>query len=245
MKLIGMFPKEIQDAKKRLVPLIIPIGTVEFHAEHLSSGCDTLVIEGLLDRLSMTKEIIVAPSIWYGVASYAVCGPEKGTVHVDADPYESYVTEILASLIQGGWKNIYLLFHHQSEGDGLMPMSLACMKAAKKVMMRHLEETRGRGWWGDNSMREYYEKLETADNPLHYIKTVQLMDAGTQLKCGGFDHAGKYETSLMLGLYPEYVDLSRTPLNNEWFAAEAGDASPELGAKMAGLALEYLEKAIR
>ena len=58
-----------------------------------------------------------------------------------------------------------MVFHHQSENDGLMPMSLACMKAAKKVTMRYLEEKRGLGWWGSNDMQDYYENLETDENP--------------------------------------------------------------------------------
>jgi creatinine amidohydrolase/Fe(II)-dependent formamide hydrolase-like protein len=244
MKLIGMFYREIMEAKVRKVPLIIPIGTVEYHAEHASCGCDTLVIEGLLERLALHREIIIAPSIYYGVASYAVCGPEKGTIHVNADAYESYITQIIQSLVYGGWQNIYLMYHHQSEGDGLMPMTLACMKAAKNVTMRYLEETRGMGWWGDNAMQNYYEQLNTAANPLTFVKTVQLMDARVQRACGGFDHAGKYETSLLWALYPDKVDPARMALNTEWFAMPAKDASPELGEKMAALALEYLESII-
>ncbi|NLD60200.1 MAG: creatininase family protein [Clostridiales bacterium] len=244
MNLIDMFHREVEDAKKRRVPLVIPIGTIEYHAEHASLGTDTMVITGALDRLGKRKEIVVAPPIWYGVASYAVCGPEKNTIQVDVDAYEIYITEILKSLVWGGWQNIYLVFHHQSEGDGLMPMSLACMKAAKKVTMRYLEERRGNGWWGDNAMQDYYEKLETAENPLTFIKTIQLMDAQVQRACGGFDHAGTFETSLLWAFYPENVDIQRAKWNTEWFAKPAVDASPELGEKMAKLCVDYLERTI-
>ena len=207
-------------------------------------GCDTMVITGMLERLGKRKEIIVAPPIWYGVASYAVCGPEKNTIQVDVDPYEAYITEILKSLVYGGWKNIYLVFHHQSEGNGLMPMSLACMKAAKKVTMRYLEEKRGYGWWGSNDMQNYYENLDTDENPLTFIKTIQLMDEQAQKDCGGFDHAGKFETSLLAALYPQNVDFARTSRNTEWFAIPSQEASRELGEKMASIALEYLDRTI-
>ena len=112
MNLINMFYKEIEDAKARKVPLILPIGTMEYHGEHASLGTDTMVITGVMEKLAERKEIIVAPPIWYGVASYAVSGPEKNTIQVDCDPYEAYITEILNSLVYGGWKNIYLVFHH-------------------------------------------------------------------------------------------------------------------------------------
>ena len=244
MNLIDMFYREIEDAKKRKLPLIIPIGTIEYHGEHASVGCDTMVITGVMERLGKRKEIIVAPPIWYGVASYAVCGPEKNSIQVDCDPYEAYVTEILKSLVYGGWKNIYMVFHHQSEGDGLMPLSLACMKAAKKVTMRYMEETRGMGWWGSNDMQDYYENLDTADNPLTFIKTIQLMDAQVQKDCGGFDHAGQFETSLLSAVYPANVDFERTKWNTEWFAIPSQQASRELGEKMVALTLDYLERTI-
>ena len=144
----------------------------------------------------------------------------------------------------GGWKNIYLVFHHQSEADGLMPMSLACMKAAKKVALRYLEKTRGNGWWGSNDMQNYYENLDTADNPISFIKTIQLMDNETQKKIGGFDHAGNSETSLLSAVYPENVDFDRTKDNTEWFAIPSQEASVELGKMMLDYTLEYLERTI-
>ncbi len=244
MNLIDMFYKEIEDAKARKVPLIIPIGTMEYHAQHLSLGTDTMVITGVMNRLAEKKEIIVAPPVWYGVASYAVSGPEKNTIQVDVDPYEAYITEILKSLVYGGWKNIYMVFHHQSEADGLMPMSLACMKAAKKVTLRYLEDTRGYGWWGSNDMKDYYENLDTSDNPMTFIKTIQLMDHETQKRIGGFDHAGKYETSLLSAVYPENVDFARTKDNTEWFAIPSQEASVEVGEMMLKHTLEYLERTI-
>ena len=112
-------------------------------------------------------------------------------------------------MIYGGVKNIYCVAHHQTEEAGLMPMTIACHKAAKKVTMEYMEDTMGRGWWGSNSYADYYENLGTGDDPFSYIKVIPLIGKEAQHKCGGFDHAGKWETSLMLGTYPDHVDLSR------------------------------------
>ena len=51
MQLIDMFFDEIEDAKKRKVPFIIPIGTIEYHAHHASCGTDTMVINGVMREL--------------------------------------------------------------------------------------------------------------------------------------------------------------------------------------------------
>ena len=244
MQLIDMLFDEIEDAKRRKVPFIIPIGTIEYHAHHASCGCDTMVINGIFRELEKTKEVVVCPPIWYGVASYAVGGPETGTIQVDVDVYEQYIYNILKSLLYGGVKNIYCVAHHQTEEAGLMPMTLACHKAAKKLTMEYMEDTRGRGWWGSNDYADYYENLGSGDDPFSYIKVIPLISQEAQHKCGGFDHAGKFETSLLYALYPDHVSLEKTKENTEWFAESAKEASKELGEYMIKCTLEALEKII-
>ena len=244
MKLIDMFYDEVQDAVDRKVPFIIPIGTLEYHARHASCGTDTLVVTGVLEKLEKEKEIVVCPPIWYGVASYAVCEPKPGHFHVDEDAYVDYLYHILKSMIRAGHKNVYLIPHHQTEGAGLMPMTIACHKAAKKVTMEYMEEKHGLGWWGSDSYATYYEDMGSSDDPFSYIKVIPLIGAEAQKKCGGFDHAGKWETSLLLGTYPEHVDMLRTLDNTEWFAKSAKEATEEIGAHMVECTLEWLRKTI-
>lgn len=244
MQLIDMFYDQIEDAARRKVPFVIPVGTLEYHAHHASCGTDTLVITGCLRELEKEKEIVVCPPIWYGVASYAVCGPRPGHMHVDEDTYANYIYCILKSMVYGGNKNIYLVAHHQTEQDGLMPMTIACHKAAKKLIMEYMEETLGQGWWGSDSFEHYYDSLGSADDPFSYIKVISLIGREAQDKCGGFDHAGKWETSLLMATWPENVDLSRCELNKEWFTKSATEASAETGNHMVSCTLEWLRKAI-
>ncbi len=244
MQMVDMFYEQLEDAKARRVPFIIPIGTIEYHARHASCGTDTMVVTGCLRELERRKEIVVCPPIWYGVASYAVCGPRVGHIQVDEDAYTNYLYCILKSMIQGGVRNIYCIPHHQTEGAGLMPMTIACHKAAKKVLMEYMEETRGRGWWGSDDYAGYYEDLGGGDDPFSYIKVIPLIGAEAQRRCGGFDHAGKYETSLMMACDPDRVDLSRCGENTEWFAQSAREAGMELGRHMQACTLEWLEAAI-
>ncbi len=244
MQMINMFYEQLEDAKNRKVPFVIPIGTIEYHAYHASCGTDTMVINGCLRELEKEKEIVICPPIWYGVASYAVCGPRPGHVHVDEDAYFNYIYNILKSMVYGGIKNIYCVPHHQTENAGLMPMTIACHKAAKRIAMEYMEDTMGKGWWGSDAYASYYEDLGSEEDPFNFIKVIPLIGAEAQKKCGGFDHAGKWETSLMMGTYPENVDLSRCEKNTEWFAASAVEASEELGKHMVNCTLEWLREAI-
>ena len=61
----------------------------------------------------------------------------------------------------------------------------------------------------------------------------------------GYDHAGKYESSILMSLYPEAVDLSRIDDIKHWFTESARQASKEIGDEMVEKSLEYLRKAIK
>ena len=67
MQLVDMLFDEIEDAKKRKVPFIIPIGTIEYHAHHASCGCDTMVINGIMRALEKT--------LYEGITQIRLCFP--------------------------------------------------------------------------------------------------------------------------------------------------------------------------
>jgi len=117
------------------------------------------------------------------------------------------------------------------------------MKAAKRATMRYLEKTKGQGWWGSESYADYYENLETDDNPFAWIKVIPTMSTEVQ-NATGYDHAGKYECSILMSLYPEAVTLERLPEIKHWFTESAKEANKELGDEMVRRSLEYLEKTI-
>ena len=58
-----------------------------------------------------------------------------------------------------------------------------------------------------------------------------------------FDHAGIGETSLMLALRPEAVDMERVA-QKSWYTSGAKDASMELGVRGGDLILANMRKAL-
>lgn len=243
MKLGYSFPKEIEAAKARRTPLVIP-GTVEYHGPHCAYGCDTLIVEGLLERLSRSRDLVIAPSIWYGPSSYAVAGPEKGSINVDYDRFEQHVYDIMKSLIAGGWRNIYVVIHHQYEEENLLPMTLCFKKPAMKIIFEYFEETMGKGWWGDNRNKHFYETLAENESPWNWIKVIPAMSKENQHQTG-YDHAGKYESSILRALCPEAVDISRMAGDDAWFIQSAQESSQALGERMVELCLKDLSEKIR
>ena len=193
MKLGYSFPREIEAARRDRVPLVIPAGTVEYHGPHCAYGCDTLIVEGLLDRLSGSQAPGHRPL--HLVRAFQLRGGRSGeglrsTWTTTASRATSY--DILKALIDGGWRNIYVLIHHQYEEENLLPMTLCFKKAGMKIVFDHLEATMGRGWWGDNKNKDFYDNLEQNDSPWNWIKVLPAMSKEVQ-HATGYDHAGKYE----------------------------------------------------
>ncbi|MCQ2814830.1 MAG: creatininase family protein [Bacilli bacterium] len=244
MHLNKMFPKEIKECIEANTPLVIPGGTVEYHGPHCSYGCDSLVVEGLIEKLALSNNIIIAPSISYSPSSYAVGDKSTGTVHVKEKAFEDYVYYIFKSFLYSGFKNIYVVIHHQFEQESEMPMTLCYRLAAKRATMEYLEETLGQGWWGSESYANYYEQLEGNNNPFNWIKVIPTMSSDVQNKTG-YDHAGKYESSILMSLYPECVTKERIDDIDHWFTKSAKEANKELGDEMVSLSLDYLSQTIK
>ena len=244
MLLDHSFPRERDYVQENRIPLVIPAGTVEYHGPHCSYGCDTLVAEGLIKKLAEKKEIMIAPTISYSPSSYAVGGRDSGTVHVEERAFEDYVYYVFMSLLHAGYRNIYVLIHHQFEQESEMPMTLCYRLAAKRATMAYLEKTLGEGWWGSESYANYYEQLEGDNNPFNWIKVIPTMSTEVQ-NATGYDHAGKYECSILMSLYPDSVKLDRIDDVKHWFTESAREANTKLGDEMVARSLEYLEGAIK
>ena len=109
--------------------------------------------------------------------------------------------------------------------------------------MAYLEKTKGQGWWGNENYRNYYSNLENEENPFGWIKVIPTMNSEVQIATG-YDHAGKFESSMLMALYPKAVELGRLGTMKHWYTESAADANRELGKRMIKLSLEYLEKVI-
>ena len=237
------FPRELKYVNENRIPTVMCGGTVEYHGPHCSYGCDTLIAEGLIKKLAEKKEIMIVPTIYYSPSSYAVADETSGTVHIDEDVFEAYLFQIFKNMLYAGMRNIYVVIHHQFEQESLMPMTLSYMKAAKRATMRYLEETQGKGWWGSENYADYYESLGGGDDPFSWIKVIPTMSTEVQ-NATGYDHAGKFECSILMSLYPDAVKLERLGDINHWFTKSAAEANKELGDEMVKKSLEYLENKI-
>ncbi|MBZ9676748.1 creatininase family protein [Mesorhizobium sp. ES1-1] len=236
-----MLPHQIRKAIAENWPVVLPLGVLEYHGEHMAVGMDTLVVVKTLDLLEKERDIVILPPFYYGAASYAVAPPEgTGSVQVDGKALAPFGEELFYSLLRIGFRNIHAFIHHQTENFAAgMPTDLAFKTAGRQAIFRFLEKHRGEGWWGAETMPDYYAGHAVGENFFNWVRVHSLMPTSMNGKYP-FDHAGIGETSLMLALCPDAVDAARFADNTGWYTSSARDASAELGRQGVAMIMDNL-----
>ncbi len=227
MRLQNALPHQLEQAINEKWPLLVPTGCIEYHGPQQALGLDTILVEELLIRVAKRIQCLVAPPFWYGPASYAVSGPKQGSINVSTERFGRHVKDVLSSFWDAGFLRIIVGVHHQGL-DG--PESLAIRQAAAEIIFERSHTERGDAWWGEAPLAEddgVFERIQVWPSVLP-----QAAEQGVVMA----DHAGFYETSLLMAAHPELVDLSRIGADAPWYtispASDARKASIEVGEKM-------------
>jgi creatinine amidohydrolase len=239
-----MLPHQIRTAIGERWPVVLPLGVLEYHGEHMAVGMDTLAVIKLLEKLEAEAPLVILPPFYYGASSYAVEPPEgNGSVQVNADRLFPFAEGLFTALLRIGFRNIHFFIHHQTENFAVgMPTDLAFKFAARQAIFEFLEKERGEGWWGSEKMADYYAQQASGDDPFNWIKGHPLMTPDI-IRNYPFDHAGQGETSLLMALCPQGVDMSKFS-DEKWYSRGAAQASPELGAKAREMILAHMRQVL-
>jgi creatinine amidohydrolase len=223
---------ELQDAVRQHRLLFVPTGCIESHGNHLPLGTDTIIAEAVAAGVATRFDSVIAPTIDYGPTGYAVSGPDQGTVDVSADAFYGYVRGALAGLVRLGFAHVFIVVHHQGT-DG---PTAASFHFAQAALFNELHQVRGLGWWGAQR-----------PEPWPIITVLPTIAPGISDEVG--DHAGQTETSLILYLRPELVDLRRLQPNDYWYTWESDRRSEtgtaELGRERLELMVESVANAVQ
>lgn len=227
MRLQHLLPHQLKIAIDEGWPLLVPSGCIEYHGPHAALGLDTIVVEELLTRVATHVKCVVAPPFWYGPTGYAVTGPEQGTLDVSTERFGRHVKDVLSSFWEVGFQWIIVGVHHQ-QMDG--PESLAIRQAAAEVTFEKTHAERGNAWWGK-------APLPPGDHVFERIQVwPSVLPAAADEGAVMADHAGFYETSLLLAAHPELVELDRLGMDAPWYCAtpdsRAREASVEAGERL-------------
>lgn len=163
--------------------VVLPLGSTEQHGHHLPLLTDTMICEEIVRRAEaeLGDEVLFLPALWFGVSEHHRGFP--GTVSVRQRTYVRMLSDVMESLIGGGWHRIVLLNAH---GGNELPGRTA----VNETQMRHRER------------RDLWLIFAT-----WYTLAAPQIAAQPALEQKWITHACELETSLMLRLRPELVDM--------------------------------------
>jgi creatinine amidohydrolase len=185
------FPQVERLAQSGRALVILPVGVVEEHGAHLPLGLDSFAAEiyaaSAASHLeAQGYEVIVAPTIGYGVGRAAIDFP--GTLSLEPDTLRSMVVEIGRSLARHGLNRLVILNGHRD---------LHHMKALDDARKILVEENTAQvlcvGFASDPQMTAacYREGVR------QFYKSPQPDREG---------HGGESETSVALHSFPDLVN---------------------------------------
>lgn len=212
----------------------LPLGTLEWHGEHLPLGADGLQAQGFFTHLAQRVGGIVLPMLFLGpdlqqtvdgqdyfgmeIVGFAKGSPQRldGSAYWIAEAqFKSLVEAILFQLARAGFKIVVAHGHGPST----------------KIFDQHR-----------------FEWSKQFDLDLLICWNIQNWDRETGLQT---DHAAANETSLMMALHPDMVKMEQLPTQpSEWPRAIKGEdprlhASAEMGHKIISKNLAWMENVLR
>lgn len=173
-------------SKNDIVSLVV--SSLEQHAYHLPTGTDRLIGEAISNEVAKkSKYVFIAlPSVGYGFSAHHMDFP--GSITLCQTNLINMIVDIVSSLETRGVKNVIVFNSHGGNTPSL------------KVAVNNLAEK----YSGNLYLIEYWDFLRP------HIQQVR------KSPLGGIGHAGEMETSLMMYLYPNLVQL---PASNPYSIA--------------------------
>ncbi len=176
---INMTRDEVKTAIEEYPVAILPIGATEQHGHHLPLGVDIYLAEGISKRICEKTGALLLPTLPFGYSW--VWRDIPGTVSLQQHHVEAVIKDVAHSVSRYGVKTLIIVNGHDANN--------ASMKYATRELVDELD------------MNVVY---------LFYPDFGAVIDQYCESKpWHGMIHACEFETSLMLALKPELVDMSK------------------------------------
>lgn len=169
------------------------VASCEQHANHLPMGTDVLLGTEILKHSAgrARRPVYLLPPLTYGFSAHHMDFP--GSITLRQETLIHVIEEVISGVVHAGFRNVLLFVSH----GGNTP---AVHVALNELGIKYRDCLM--------SMIKYWDFLSG--------EIESIREDGM----GSMGHAGEFETSLMMYLYPEYVGGNRegykTAKGNEW-----------------------------
>ncbi len=183
MKLAYLNQSQAAQAVKNDIVAILPIGATEVHAEHLPIGTDTLLAQALTDMVEeklKSENCLVLPCLPYG--QVWSLRQTAGTIDVPDEVLTPLLVNIVMSMHRMGVKKFAFINAHLGNFNAI--------KAAARIIYAQCD------------MKIYIFNYPGAEEEIKKVCTSKRAHKS-------YFHACEIETSYMLYLCPQYVNMDK------------------------------------
>ncbi|MFC7053282.1 creatininase [Hansschlegelia quercus] len=186
---------EYEAKVKAGAPVFLPLGATEQHGPHMAMNVDVVLPTGVCERVAREVGGLVAPCIPYGCKSMPRSGGGEafpGTTSLDAHTFSLVIRDVIRGLGRDGVRRIVLVIgHYENMWPSVEGLDLG-LRELRRDGIADMQAMRLEYW--DFVRRETLDRLFPDGFP------------GTEL-----EHASLLETSLMLLLRPDLVEMDKVP----------------------------------
>lgn len=179
------WPQAQELFKSEKLIALIPIGSHEQHGPHLPMSTDNVIADrcayAAAESVADEMDALICPSVYYGYTMHNMDFP--GTMTLRSSTLIDLGVDLATSLVHHGCKKIVFVSTHGSNFSVLDLVS-------RELMNRH-----------PDVLVAIASPMKMAAREIEELREAKAI--------GGMSHACELETSLMLHLDPENVDMSR------------------------------------
>jgi creatinine amidohydrolase len=187
IRLLEQTPRNVAKIIAEKPLILVPIGTVEWHADHLPLGVDSLLSVDICDNISAQTRCIVAPLLACGICRDLQ--PERGYFGTIDTIQDKTLSNLVGNLLlgyakMGFTKAVILSGHFEMEHYTAICEGIKQVPSIQSVFLTALDFLKYKG-----------QELGDVTLTWPYVG----------------DHAGEWETSMMLYSYPDLVHMEDAP----------------------------------
>jgi len=192
--------EEVQEALQETDMVVLPIGSTEQHGPHLPLGNDAIQVREFARRTvvkldEMGTKAVIGPLVPFGVASYHMTFP--GTIHLQASTFQAMMYDVCWSLYRAGFRRFVFPLGHGGNYGSMMVVAQRLVDDTEDARSLVIN-------WLPTIHHHYGELLTSKKNE---------------------GHGGEPETSRLLAMHPELVEMGRAQI---FYSEKADDAeSPD------------------
>ncbi len=150
---------EVEEYLKEKDIILVPTGSVEQHSPYGLIGTDFIAAEAVARRVSEAMQILVAPTVKYGVSPHHMAF--GGTVSLKPDTMIMLISDIIESLVAHGFRRIVFINGH---GGNISSIKIA-MERLKARMIEGCFEVIS--WYEMEEVRQLSTDLFTGQEGHH------------------------------------------------------------------------------